>query len=53
MKRFCESLKQRTIKIINIEKKKMIPSINKEIESYAGKKNFYISKKVSRKTRCR
>ena len=33
MKMFCESLRQHVIKIVNCEKKKMIPLTNKEYES--------------------
>ena len=35
MKKFCESLKEHSMKIINFENKKMIALMNNELESYA------------------
>ena len=34
MKKFCKSLREHTIKIINFEKKKMLPLTSKEYISY-------------------
>ena len=45
MKTFCESLRDHTMKIINFEKKKIIPITNKEYESYLNQINCHISKK--------
>ena len=39
MKKFCESLKEHAIKIINFEKTKMIPLTNNKLESYASQRN--------------
>ena len=38
MKRFCESLREHAIKIINLKKKKMRSSIKKQQESYENAK---------------
>ena len=45
MKKFCESLKEHAIKIINFEKTKMIPLTNNKLESYASQRNCHIYKK--------
>ena len=45
MKKFCESLKEPTIKIINFEKKKVIPLTNEERESYRNQTNFPFANK--------
>ena len=47
MKKFCKSLKQHRMKIINFEMKKMIPLTNKKQESYEKTKICYICKKGS------
>ena len=46
MKKFCESLKEHAIKIINLEKRKIISLTNKNQESYENTKIWYIFKKV-------
>ena len=46
MKKYCESLKEHAIKIINFEKKKIISLTNKELESYANEENCNICKKI-------
>ena len=46
IKWFCESLKEHAIKIIKKEeKKKMIPSTNKELISYHNQENCHTFKK--------
>ena len=45
MKKFCESLRERAIKIINYEKKKMIPLANKQQDSYERQKSAIFSNK--------
>ena len=44
MKKFCESLGEHEMRIINFEKKKMIPLTNKQQESYGRTKHFCIWK---------
>ena len=41
-KKFSESLREHTMKLINFEKKKMIPLTNKQQESYGRTKHFCI-----------
>ena len=38
MKKFCKSSREKAMKTINFEKKKMIPSTNEQQESYQKKK---------------
>ena len=45
MKKFCRDLKEHPTKIINFEKKKMMPLTNEENESYLKKDVCHISKK--------
>ena len=45
MKTFCESLRERAMKIINLEKKKMILLTNEEQESRLKSKICYICKR--------
>ena len=45
MEKFCEDVKDRTMKIINYEKKKEIILTNEEKESYENQKVCYICKK--------
>ena len=45
MKMFCKDLKEQTMKIINYEKKEMIPLTDKEKESYENQKICYICEK--------
>ena len=45
MKKFCESLRECAIKIINYEKKKMIPLANKQQDSYERQKSAIFSNK--------
>ena len=45
MERFCKDLKEHATKIINHEKKEMIPLTYKENKSYKKKKVCYICKK--------
>ena len=45
MKIFCKDLKDQTMKIINCEKKEMIPLTNEEKESYENQKLCHICKK--------
>ena len=45
MKIFCKDLKDQATKIINYEKKKMIPLANEEKESYENQKVCYICEK--------
>ena len=40
MKKFCESLREHTVKIINFEKKKILPLINEQQESNEKKSAF-------------
>ena len=44
MKKFCKNLKEHTTKIINCEKKEMIPLTHEENESYKNRKFCYICK---------
>ena len=44
MEKFCESLREHIIKIINFEKKKMIPLTNDQQELYQKTKRCYICK---------
>ena len=44
IKKFCESLREHTIKIINSEKKKMIPFRNTEYKSDLNQTNCHICK---------
>ena len=41
-KTFSESLREHAMKLINFEKKKMIPLTNKQQESYGKAKSFRI-----------
>ena len=45
MERFSEDLKNQVIKVINYEKKEMIPLTNDEKNSYEKQKVCYICKK--------
>ena len=45
MKIFCEDLKDQTMKIINYEKKEMIPLTNEEKETYKNQKICHICEK--------
>ena len=45
MKKFCKDLREHSTKIINYEKKKMIPLTTKEEIYYNGQKVCYICKK--------
>ena len=45
MRKFRESLKEHTMKIVNFEKKLMISLTNKELQSYASQENCHICKK--------
>ena len=47
MKKFSETLIEHTLKIINFEKKKMIPLTNEQKESYEKAKTYYICKNSS------
>ena len=47
MKKICESLGEQEMRIINFEKKKMIPLTNKQQESYEKAKICYICVKSS------
>ena len=40
MKKFCESLREHTVKIINFEKKKILPLTNEQQESNKKKSAF-------------
>ena len=42
MEKFCKDLKDQAMKIINYEKKEIIPLTNKEKESYENQKVCYI-----------
>ena len=42
MKMFCKDLKEQEMKIINYEKKEMIPLTSKEKESYENQKVYYM-----------
>ena len=44
MKKFCESLREHSVKVINFGKTKMIPLINKEYESDFNQANRHICK---------
>ena len=45
MEMFCKDLRNQAMKIINYEKKKMIPLTNEEKESHEKQKVCYICKK--------
>ena len=45
MKIFCKDLKDQAMKIINYEKKEMIPSTDKEKKTYENQKNCHICEK--------
>ena len=45
MKIFCKDLKDQVMKIINYEKKEMIPLTNKEIGSYENQETCHVCKK--------
>ena len=45
-KKSCESFREHTSKIINFEKKKMIPLTNEQQELYENTKIYYICKKI-------
>ena len=45
VKKFCESLREHTMKIINFKKKKVMPSINKECKSYLNQASCHTGKK--------
>ena len=45
MKRFCASLKEHAMKILNLEKMKMIPLKNKKRLSYANQEICHICKR--------
>ena len=45
MERFCKDLKEHATKIINYEKKEMIPLTDEENKSYKKQKVCYICKK--------
>ena len=45
MERLCKNLKEHASKIINYEKKEMIPLANEENKSYEKQKVCYICKK--------
>ena len=45
MRKFCESLKEHAMKIINFEKKLIISLTNKKLQSYASQENCRICKK--------
>ena len=47
MEKFCESLREHTIKILNLAKKRMVPLTNKKQESNKKTKICYIYEKVS------
>ena len=49
MERFCKDLRDQAMKIINHEKKEMIPLTDEENESYKNQKVCYICKKEFRK----
>ena len=44
MKKFCESVREHAMTIINFKKKKMKPLTNKEQKSYQNAKSCYICK---------
>ena len=46
MKKFCESIRKHVTKIINFEKKKMIPLTNEQKVSYKKPKSATFAKKV-------
>ena len=45
MKKFCKDLRDQAMKIINYEKKEMIPLTNEEKDSYKKQKVSYICEK--------
>ena len=47
MKRFCESIRDRLMKIINSERKKIVPLTNDQHELYEKTKICYMYKKRS------
>ena len=42
IKKFCKSLKGYVMKVLNFEKKKMLPLTNKEYISYCNQENCHI-----------
>ena len=46
MKKCCESIRKHATKMINFEKKKMIPLTNEQKESYKTPKSATFAKKV-------
>ena len=48
MKKFCESIRKHAMKIINFEKKKMIPLTNEQQEAHENTTVCYICKKTSK-----
>ena len=46
MERFCKDLREHARKIINYEKKEMIPLTDKENKSYESKKFAIYAKKI-------
>ena len=47
MEKFCESLREYAVKIVNFEKKKLMPLTKEEYESYPNLVNYNIWKKTS------
>ena len=45
MKKFCESLREHPVKIINFEKKEMMPLTNEEYQPYLSQIKCHIFKK--------
>ena len=43
---FCKNLKEQAMKIINYDKKKIIPLTDKEKETHENQKVYYICKKI-------
>ena len=48
MKKFCESLREYEMKIIDFKKKKMTLLTKEQHESFENAKSCYISKKIER-----
>ena len=46
MKKFCENLREHVIKIINYEKKKIVPLTRKEKKCASLTKMLYIQKRI-------
>ena len=46
MKKFCESLREHAMEIINFKKKKMKLLTNKQLKSYENAKIYYICKEM-------